>query len=101
ILAGTFEIGFTSFMKLSEGFTKVGYGLGFVACAVASFFFLSVATRTIPLGTAYAVWTGIGAAGTALVGILFYKDPASFARVGLLALLILTVIGLKFVSAET
>lgn len=99
-LAGCFEIGFTTFMKLSENFSKMHYTAIFVACAILSFALLNRATLTIPLGTAYAVWTGIGAFGTALVGIAFFKDSADFWRIFFLATLIVSIIGLKFVSPQ-
>jgi len=103
LLAGVFEIGFTSFMKLSEGFTRWGFNIGFAACAITSFALLNKATVSIPLGTAYAVWTGIGAFGTATVGIIFFKDPFTLWRSFFLSLLIISIIGLKMVAlkAET
>lgn len=100
ILAGCFEIGFTTFMKLSAGFTKWPYVVAFAVCAILSFGLLNKATTTIPLGTAYAVWTGLGAFGTAMVGILFFKDSTDTWRLIFLTTLIASIIGLKFVSAE-
>jgi len=97
-LAGLCEIGFTGFMKLSDGFKHWGYDICFAACALASFGLLNLATRALSLGTAYAVWTGVGAFGTAAVGILFFGDPATFWRVLFLTTLIASIIGLKFVS---
>ena len=96
--AGVFEMGFTSFMKLSNGFKNWTYDVCFSACALLSFGLLNLATREMSLGTAYAVWTGIGAFGTAAVGILFFKDPMTFWRVVFLSTLIGSIIGLKFVS---
>lgn len=98
LLAGLFEIGFTTCMKLSEGFTKTAFVAGFVFFAVLSFGCLSDAAKVIPLGTSYAVWTGLGAFGTALVGVFFFNDPASPARIALLILLIGSIVGLKLVS---
>jgi quaternary ammonium compound-resistance protein SugE len=98
VAAGVFEMGFTSFMKLSNGFQRVGYDICFAVCALASFGLLNLATRDLSLGTAYAVWTGIGAFGTAAIGILFFKDPATFWRVAFLTTLIGSLIGLKLVS---
>lgn len=98
-LAGAFEIGFTTFMKLSNGFTRIPYTAAFAVCAILSFVLLNKATTAIPLGTAYAVWTGVGAFGTALVGIFFFKDPADTWRLVFLTTLIGSIIGLKFVSA--
>ena len=99
VIAGCFEFGFTTCMKLSDGFTRLWPSIGFLICSVASFWFLSRATRTIPLGTAYAVWTGIGAFGTALIGIAAFKEPVSAGRIGFLALLLGSIIGLKLVSS--
>lgn len=100
IAAGAFEVGFTTCLKLSNNFSDWRWSVAFGVCAVISFSLLSEATKLIPLGTAYAVWTGIGAAGTALIGIAFFKDPLTFWRVFFLLLLIGSVIGLKFVSAH-
>lgn len=99
LCAGIFEIGFTTCMKFSENFTQVKYTIGFVICASCSFYLLNKSLSTIPLGTAYAVWTGIGAFGTAAVGMLFFNDPASTARIILLLVLISSILGLKLVSA--
>lgn len=96
--AGIFEIGFTTFMKLSEGFTKWVYISLFLVSVVLSFSFLAEAMKTIPIGTAYAVWSGIGALGTAVVGMVFFKDPVSLARIFFLALLVISILGLKLVS---
>ena len=100
LCAGLFEIGFTTCMKLSEGFTVISYTLGFLVCAALSFLLLNKSLNTIPLGTAYAVWTGLGAFGTALIGMLYFKDPVSFSRSLFLILLIGSVLGLKMVSAK-
>lgn len=100
IAAGAFEVGFTTCLKLSNNFSDWRWSLAFGVCAFISFSLLSEATKVIPLGTAYAVWTGIGAFGTALIGIVFFKDPLTFWRVFFLLLLIGSVIGLKAVSAH-
>jgi len=78
--------------------TKIGWAVAFVALSVVSFALLTLAAREISLGTAYAVWTGIGAFGTALIGILWFHDPATFWRVFFLFGLVGCVIGLKLVS---
>jgi quaternary ammonium compound-resistance protein SugE len=96
--AGIFEIGFTTCMKLSNGFTDLRFTLGFVLCAIASFLLLNKSLSHIPLGTAYAVWTGVGAFGTAAVGMIFFKDPSSTARILFLFLLIGSILGLKLIS---
>lgn len=98
LVAGLLEVGFTTCMKLSEGFTRPRAKIGFAVCAVASFLFLNRAARGIPLGTAYAVWTGIGAARTALIGMAYFKDPADLRVIVLLCVLVASVIGLKVVS---
>lgn len=96
--AGFFEVGFTTFMKLSDGFTIAIYTLGFIICAIVSFALLNKALVNIPLGTAYAVWTGIGAFGTAIIGMMFFKDPITVVRTLLLLILIGSVLGLKLAS---
>src|SRR5262245_29931555 len=100
ILAGFFECAFTTCMKLSDGLTKIGWTVAFVLLSIVSFGFLTLASRKISLGTAYAVWTGIGAVGTALVGIIWFKDPATFWRLFFLVGLIGCLIGLKLVSPD-
>jgi quaternary ammonium compound-resistance protein SugE len=100
ILAGLFEIGFTSCLKLSNGFTRMLPSLGFIVFATASFWLLTKAVSTIPLGTAYAVWTGIGACGTAAIGMLFFNDPVTTGRIAFLVLIVSSIIGLNVVSPE-
>ena len=100
VLAGLFEVAFTSSLKLSEDFTKGRYVAVFVISVICSFALLASAMKTIPLGTAYAVWTGIGAVGTALIGIVFFRDPSTFWRIFFLTLLIGSIVGLKVVSPE-
>jgi len=95
IMSGLFEVAFTTLMKLSDGFKKLLPTLGFLVFASLSLGFLSHVLLTIPVGTAYAVWTGIGAFGTALVGIFFFKDPVSKGRLFFLTILILSVMGLR------
>ena len=98
VIAGLFEVGFTTSMKLSNNFTVGKWIAAFVVCIYLSFHFLAEATKTIPMGTAYAVWTGIGAVGTAIIGMAFFNEPTFFFRVFFLLLLIGSIIGLKFVS---
>jgi quaternary ammonium compound-resistance protein SugE len=100
LLAGLFEICFATLLKLSEGFTKVVPTICFAVCAIASFGLLTMAIKHIPVGTAYAVWTGIGAFGAAVVGILFFRESADFWRVFFLFLLIGSLVGLKLVSPD-
>lgn len=98
LMAGVFELGFTTCLKLSENFSRIPYILGFFACGIVSFYSLNKSLSTIPLGTAYAVWTGIGAFGTAIIGIAYFNEPASLPRLLLLAGLIGCVAGLKLLS---
>ncbi|AXX87560.1 DMT family transporter [Malaciobacter marinus] len=98
ILAGVLEIGFASMLKLTENFTKLIPTLIFVLFALGSFISLTKALESIPIGTAYAIWTGIGAFGTIIIGILFYKEPASMMRLFFLFTLISSIIGLKLVT---
>ncbi len=101
IIAGLFEVGFASCLgkaKESTGSTANLWYAGFFVCLAISMYLLVKATQTLPIGTAYAVWTGIGAVGTALVGIFVFKEPADFWRVFFIATLIGSIIGLKAVS---
>ena len=97
-VAGLCEIGFTTFLKLSDNFTKLWPTLTFLFLACCSFFALSMSLKTIPLGTAYAVWTGIGAFGTVIIGILFFGEPTDIWRIIFLILLVSSIIGLKVVA---
>lgn len=96
LLAGLTEIAWASLLKRTEGFTRLGPSLLTAAIMALSFYLLSRALRDLPMGTAYAVWTGIGAAGTALVGIAFAGEPANALRVGCILLILLGTVGLKF-----
>ncbi|HRK17598.1 MAG TPA: multidrug efflux SMR transporter [Hyphomicrobiaceae bacterium] len=100
LLAGVFEIGFTTSMRYIDWSLKPLPIVGFLVSASLSFGLLFLAIQTIPLGTAYAVWTGIGAAGTVLVGVLLYGEPATTARILFLTLLIGSIVGLKLVSTH-
>ncbi len=101
IIAGLFEVAFAACLskaKLATGNAVVYWYLAFLICLTVSMLLLIKATQTLPIGTAYAVWTGIGAVGTVLVGILFFKEPASFWRLFFLFTLIASIVGLKAVS---
>jgi quaternary ammonium compound-resistance protein SugE len=100
VIAGLFEVAFTTSLKLSGNFTHKGWSAMFFISISLSFYFLNRAVQTIPLGTGYAVWTGIGAVGTVLVGILFFNEPTYFWRVFFIFLLISSIVGLKLVSAH-
>lgn len=100
VVAGLFEIGWPLGLKLAQRGGAMASGLALaVGCMAASGCFLYLAQRQIPMGTAYAVWTGIGAAGTFLVGILFFNDPADWLRIGSLLLIITGIVGLKLAHA--
>jgi len=98
IVAGLFEIGFTSSLKFSANFTNVKWTIIFFICIICSFLCLNKAIQEIPIGTGYAVWTGIGAVGTVVMGIIYYKEPADFWRLFFILTLIVSIIGLKLVS---
>jgi quaternary ammonium compound-resistance protein SugE len=98
LIAGVLEIGWAVGLKYADGFTRPGPSVLTVTAMVLSMVLLAMATRTLPIGTAYAVWTGIGAAGTALLGIWLFQESASFARLFCIALIIAGVAGLKMVS---
>ena len=95
ILAGAFECGWAVGLKYTDGFTRLLPVIPTVAAMAASFGLLTLALRTLPVGTAYAVWTGIGATGTAILGIVLFKEPATALRIGSLGLVIVGLIGLK------
>jgi quaternary ammonium compound-resistance protein SugE len=98
ILAGVFEIFFTIALKFTDGFSRLIPSIITVVFIAFSFFFVSQAMRTIPIGTAYAVWAGIGAAGTVICGIVFFGDPYGFLRLLSLALIIVGIFGLKLAN---
>ncbi len=97
-MAGLLEVGFTTALRLSEGFTRLLPTAAFFTCALFSFLSLQKATEEIPLGTAYAVWVGVGAAGTLLVGVMHFGEPVSAARFVFLGTLIGSIIGLRVFS---
>lgn len=97
ILAGLLEIGFAVGLKLSNGFSNLGPGAVAISTGLASVVLLSFALRTLPVGTGYAVWTGIGAAGTAIVGMAFLGNSTSPTRLLCIMFIMAGVIGLKFV----
>lgn len=100
LLAGLFEIGFAIGLKYTEGFTRLWPSVGTVVSAAISLWLLTQALKTIPVGTAYAIWTGIGAVGVAVLGIALFSESASPARLLCIALIVAGVIGLKFASAS-
>lgn len=100
LLAGLFEVGFATSLKLMDGHKNLPWTAAFYVCIIASFGLLEQALKTIPIGTAYAVWTGLGGVGVATIGILYMGDPATPMRIMFLALLIAALIGLKFTSSH-
>ncbi|HZP08590.1 multidrug efflux SMR transporter [Methyloceanibacter sp.] len=97
-LAGLLEVGYASTMKLTEGFTRLWPTLFFAFCIVTSFVLLTRAAREIPIGTAYAVWGGIGTAGTVIVGILAYNEPVTVLRMVCLVMLLASIVGLRLAT---
>ncbi len=100
LLAGFFEICFTIALKYSQGFTKIIPSMITVMFIVLSFFSVSQAMKTIPIGTAYAVWAGIGAAGTVVCGIVFFGDSSHIVRLISIFLIVIGIVGLKLVNVE-
>ncbi len=101
VIAGLFEVCFASCLakaKETTGMASTMWMVGFFVSLSISMFLLYKATQTLPIGTSYAVWTGIGAVGTVIVGIIFFKEPADFWRLFFISTLIGSIIGLKFVS---
>lgn len=98
VVAGLFEIGWAIGLKYTEGFTRLWPSVWTVAAMVVSIALLGLALKTIPIGTGYAVWTGIGAAGTAILGIILFAEPATALRLGAIGLIVAGIVGLKLVS---
>ena len=98
ILAGLLEVGWAIGLKYTDGFTKVWPTLGTVASMVVSLGLLGLAMKSLPVGTAYAVWVGVGAVGTAILGIVLLGEPANAGRMVSLALIVAGIIGLKLAS---
>jgi quaternary ammonium compound-resistance protein SugE len=99
VIAGLFGVGWAVGLKFTEGFTRVWPTLATVASMVVSLGLLGLALRTLPLGTAYAVWTGVGTVGTALLGIVLFDEPAGAIRLTCIALIVAGIVGLRLVSA--
>ena len=97
-VAALFEIVWAAGLKYTDGFTRLWPSTGVGAAMVASMVLLALAARGLPIGTAYAVWTGIGAAGTAIAGIILFHESASPARLACLVLIVAGVVGLKFLG---
>ena len=100
ILAGLFEVGWAVGLKYTEGFTRLWPTLWTVGAMVVSLALLGLALRSLPLGTAYAVWTGVGTVGTALLGIWLFDESADVLRLACIGLIVAGIVGLKVVSGH-
>jgi len=98
-IAGIFEIVWAISLKYAHGFTRLTPSVITIAGMLASFYFLAQATKTLPIGTAYAVWTGIGAAGTLILGIILFQEPVTTIRLLFIGLILIGIIGLKVTAA--
>ncbi len=98
IIAGLLEIVWAIGLKYTEGFTRLVPSTITVAAMVVSLWFLALALKSIPVGTGYAIWTGIGAVGTAILGIVLFAEPATVARLGCIGLIVAGIVGLKLVT---
>ena len=100
VIAGGLEVFWSTCMKFSNGFTEIKFTILTVVGMILSFLFLSQATKTLPLGTAYGVWTGTGALGAVIVGIVLFKEPVTAARIFFVSLLLIGIIGIKATSGH-
>jgi len=100
LIAGIFEITWAVGLKYTEGFTRFWPSIGAGIAMLASIYFLNLAMKILPVGTAYAVWTGIGAAGTALFGMLLFDESKELVRILCILLVVLGILGLKFTSSN-
>jgi len=97
-LAGLFEIGWAIGLKYTDGFTKLLPTVLTAGSMVVSIVLLGLAVKTLPMGTAYAIWTGIGTVGTVILGIVLFAEPVTAMRIGCIALIVTGILGLKFVA---
>jgi len=100
VAAGALEIVWSLSMKASDGFTRAFYTTITIAAAWLSFWLLGLSLKALPVGTAYAVWTGIGAVGAALLGIVLFNEPANVSRIACIALIVLGIVGLKLTGGQ-
>jgi quaternary ammonium compound-resistance protein SugE len=101
LLAGLLEIVWSVSMKASDGFTRHHFTAITLVAAALSFWLLGLALRQLPVGTAYAVWTGVGAVGAAVLGIALFGESPGILRIGCIALIVLGILGLKFLGGES
>ena len=99
-IAGLLEIGWAIGLKYSQGWTRLWPSVATLAAMIASMYLLAVAVRTIPIGTGYAVWTGIGAVGTAILGIVLFSEPATALRLVCIGAIVAGILGLKLASSQ-
>ena len=97
-IAGLFEISWAVGLKFTHGFTQAIPSIITVLCMIASFYFLALALKNLPLGTAYAIWTGIGTIGTVILGIVLFKEPATVMKLMCIALIVCGISGLKILT---
>jgi quaternary ammonium compound-resistance protein SugE len=98
VIGGMFEVGFTTSLRFVDGFRNLPWTLAFLVSVAISMALLELASRTIPMGTAYAVWGGIGAVGTVLVGILWFQEPSSLVRIMLIFAIVAAIAALKLTA---
>lgn len=98
LIAGVFEVAWAMGLKYSEGFSKILPSILTILGMVASFYFLSLSLKSLPIGTAYAIWTGIGTTGTVLLGIILFREPVSIMRVVCIVFIICGIAGLKLIE---
>ena len=100
LIAGVFEIGWTIGLKQMDNHKNLGWSSIFYVSIITSFYFLQQALKVIPIGTAYAIYTSIGAIGTLIIGMIFFQEPISMLRIGFILLIITAVMGLKITSPQ-
>ena len=100
VIAGFLEVGWAIGLKYSQGFTRILPSILTVIGMAASFYFLSLSLKSLPLGNAYAIWTGIGTVGTVVLGIILFKEPISIMRLFCIAFIFIGIIGLKLLSTD-
>ena len=98
IIGGLFEIGFTTSLRFVEGFRNVPWTIAFLISVGISMALLELASRSIPMGTAYAVWGGIGAVGTVIVGMMFFDEPSTLIRIMLIFVIVAAIAGLRLIG---
>ena len=100
VIAGLFEIAWAIGLKYTDGFTRPWPTIGTVAAMIASVVLLGIAMKSLPVGTAYAVWVGVGAVGTAILGVILFNESANAMRIASLALIVVGIVGLKLATPE-